>query len=157
MLFPNLKQGLREMVRVTKPGGRVLMVAYGPPPEVEFLGFFLQVMKSVIPGFAGLPSNPPPLPFQAAKPEVLRQRMEEIGLKDVQIYKSSEKIEFNSGTEMWNWVVHSNPIPAMLVKDLTNEQVSKIKHHLDQQLRLSASDKLPAVLSASVHIGIGIK
>jgi ubiquinone/menaquinone biosynthesis C-methylase UbiE len=157
MLFPDLKQGLREMVRVTKPGGRVFMVAYGPPPEVEFLGFFMQAMKSVIPGFTGLPSDPPPLPFQVADSDVLRQRMEEVGLKDVQIYKSSEKLEFNSGTEMWDWVVHSNPIPAMLVKDLTIEQVSQIKHHLDQQLRLAAGDKLPAVLSAPVHIGIGIK
>ena len=157
MLFPDLKQGLREMARVTKPGGRVLMVAYGPPHEVEFLGVFMQAMKSVVPGFTGLPSDPPPLPFQVADPIVLRQRMEEVGLKDVQIYKSSEKLEFNSGTEMWDWVVHSNPIPAMLVKDLTNEQVSKIKHHLDQQIQSIAGNKLPAVLSAPVHIGIGIK
>lgn len=157
MLFPNLKKGLREMVRVTKPGGRVLMVAYGPPAEVESLGVFMQAMKSVIPGFTGLPSNPPPLPFQVAEPDILRQRMEEVGLKDVQIYKSLEKLEFNSGKEMWSWVVHNNPIPAMLVKDLTNEQVSKIQHHLDQQIQSIAGDKLTAVLSAPVNIGIGIK
>ncbi len=157
MLFSDLKQGLREMVRVTKPGGRVLMVAYGPPLEVEFLGIFIQAMKSVIPGFIGLPSDPPPLPFQAADPDVLRKRMEEVGLKDVQIHKSSEKLEFNSGIEMWNWVVHSNPIPAMLVRDLTDEQASEIQHILDQQIHLIAGDKLPAIISASVHIGIGIK
>jgi ubiquinone/menaquinone biosynthesis C-methylase UbiE len=157
MLFPNLKQGLREMVRVTKPGGRVLMVAYGPPPKVEFLGVFMQALKAVVPGFTGLPSNPPPLPFQASEPDVLRQRMEEVGLKEVQIHKSLEKVEFSSGTEMWNWVVHSNPIPAMLVKDLTNEQVSIIKDHLDQQIHSISGDKPPAVLSAHVNIGIGIK
>jgi len=157
MLFPNLKQGLREMARVTKPGGRIIMVAYGPPQEVEFLGYFMQAMKSAVPGFTGLPSDPPPLPFQVADPYVLRQRMEEVGLKDVQIYESSEKLEFNSGTEMWNWVVHSNPIPAMLVKGLTNEQVSKIKHHLDQQVQAIAGGKRTTILSAPVNIGIGIK
>ena len=31
MLVPDQPRALREMVRVTKPGGRVLVIAYGPP------------------------------------------------------------------------------------------------------------------------------
>ena len=33
MLVPDQPIALREMVRVTKPGGRVLLIAYGPPAE----------------------------------------------------------------------------------------------------------------------------
>jgi ubiquinone/menaquinone biosynthesis C-methylase UbiE len=32
MLFPDLPRGLREMARVTKPGGKVVMVVYAAPP-----------------------------------------------------------------------------------------------------------------------------
>ena len=51
-LFPNLQRGLRELVRVTKPG-RVLIVAFGPPQKAEFFGFFLAAMQAVVPGFTG--------------------------------------------------------------------------------------------------------
>ena len=69
MLFPDLPRGLREMARVTKPGGRVLLVVYGPPTRIDFIAFFLGAIQAVVPGFEGLPSDPPPLPFQIAEVE----------------------------------------------------------------------------------------
>ncbi len=35
MLVPDQARALREMVRVTKPSGRVLLIAYGFPAELE--------------------------------------------------------------------------------------------------------------------------
>src|SRR6266508_4261028 len=43
-VVPDLKRGLGEMVRVTKPGGKVLIAALGPPQKAEFFGFFLAVL-----------------------------------------------------------------------------------------------------------------
>jgi hypothetical protein len=54
------------MVRVTKPGGRVLVIAYGSPAELEFLQFFIGALTAVAPEFPGLPDDPPPLEFQVA-------------------------------------------------------------------------------------------
>ncbi|CAN5380411.1 hypothetical protein BH23BAC3_BH23BAC3_15000 [soil metagenome] len=143
MLFPDLKRGLRELVRVTKPGGRVFLVTYGPPTEVEFLGIFMKAMKIVNPGFPGMPMDPPPLPFQVAEPKILHQRFEEVGLKNIYIEKRSEILEFYSGEEMWNWVVNSNPIPAMLVSDLTIMQKEEIRQVLDKLLQEKSAGKLP--------------
>jgi ubiquinone/menaquinone biosynthesis C-methylase UbiE len=39
MLFPDMPKGIREMARVVKPDGRVLMNVYGDPHKIEFLGF----------------------------------------------------------------------------------------------------------------------
>ena len=53
MLVPDQPRALREMVRVTKPGGRVLVIAYGLPAELEFLRFFISALKAVAPGVPG--------------------------------------------------------------------------------------------------------
>src|SRR5688572_14758460 len=41
MLFPDMPKGIKEMARVVKPGGRVLMIVYGDPHKIEFFGFFV--------------------------------------------------------------------------------------------------------------------
>ena len=85
MLVPDQPRALREMVRVTKPGGRVLVIAYGFPAEFEALQFFIGALKAVAPEFPGLPDDPPPLEFQVSDPEVLRRRLTDAGLKDVRV------------------------------------------------------------------------
>ena len=81
MLVPDQPLALREMVRVTKPGGRVLLIAYGSPAEFEALQFFIAALQAVVPDFEGLPDDPPPLEFQVADPDVLRQRLVDAGLE----------------------------------------------------------------------------
>src|SRR6185295_3049255 len=61
MLVPDQPRALRELVRVTKRGGRVLVIAYGSPAELEFLQFFIGALQAVAPDFSGLPDDPPPL------------------------------------------------------------------------------------------------
>ena len=55
----------------------MLLIVYGPPAQVEFLGFFLGAAQAVLPGFEGLPANPPPLEFQVSDPEKLRGMLRE--------------------------------------------------------------------------------
>lgn len=157
MLVPDQPRALREMVRVTKPGGRVLVIAYGPPTELEFLQLFIGAMQAVVPDFAGLPDDPPPLEFQVSNPEVLRQRLTAAGLGNVKVEQRAERPVFRSGQEMWNWVLYGNPIPGMLVGELTEEQRSTLRQVLDGMLRERFCGNHHAVLSNKVNIGFGTK
>jgi ubiquinone/menaquinone biosynthesis C-methylase UbiE len=157
MLVPDQAGALREMVRVTKPGGRVLVIAYGFPEEVEFLQLFIGALKAVAPEFPGLPDDPPPLEFQVSDPDVLRRRLTDAGLKDVRLERTAERPAFTSGQDMWDWVFYGNPIPGVLVADLTEDQRARLRQLLDGMVRERAGANGRAVLTNAVNIGIGTK
>jgi ubiquinone/menaquinone biosynthesis C-methylase UbiE len=157
MLVPDQATALSEMVRVTRPGGRVLVIAYGLPAEIEFLQLFMGALKAVAPEFPGLPDDPPPLEFQISDPEVLRRRLADAGLQNVRVERTAERPRFASGQEMWDWVFYGNPIPGMLVADLTEEQRGQLRGILDGMVRERAGASGQAVLSNAVNVGIGTK
>ncbi len=159
MLVPDQPRALREMVRVTKPGGRVLVIAYGFPAELDFLQFFIGALKAVAPEFPGLPDDPPPLEFQVSDPEVLRQRLIDAGLKDVGVERTAERPTFSTGQEMWDWVLCGNPIPGTVIADLnlTEEQQARVRQILDGMLRERAGGDGRAVLTNAVNVGVGRK
>ncbi len=159
MLVPDQPRALREMVRVTKPGGRVLVIAYGFPAELDFLQFFIGALKAVAPEFPGLPDDPPPLEFQVSDPEVLRQRLIDAGLKDVGVERTAERPTFSTGQEMWDWVLCGNPIPGTVIADLnlTEEQQARLRQILDGMLRERAGRDGRAVLTNAVNVGVGRK
>lgn len=157
MLVPDQPRALHEMVRVTKPGGRVLLIAYGHPSELEFLEWFVAAMKAVAPESPGLPDDPPPLEFQVADPQVLRQRLTDAGLRDVRVERTAERPAFSSGQQMWDWLYYGNPIAEMVVRDLTAEQRQTLVQVLGGMLRDRAEGNGKAVLNNVVHLGIGTK
>lgn len=156
-IFPDLKRGLSEQVRVTRPRGRVLIIAFGPLPKAEFLTFFLDAIQEAVPEFPGLPAGGPPLPFQVANPEKLHQELADAGLKDVHVETATWTMEFESAAHLWGMMTNSNPIGAMLVANLTEEQRVAVRQNLDGMLRERAGGNGPAVLTNPVNIGVGTK
>lgn len=159
MLFPDMPRALREMVRVTKPDGRVLMNVYGPPQKIEFFAFFVAAIQTAVPGFTGPPMDPLPLPFQLQNPEKLRQEMTNAGLKDVRVETITEKLEFQSGKQLWDWLVNSNPIAEQILGELslTMDQITLVRQALDRMVQERSGGTGTAILTNPINIGIGTK
>ena len=156
-VVPDLKRWLGEMVRVTKPGGKVLIAALGPPQTAEFLGFFLAALTATVPGFTGPPSDPPPPQFQVADPARFHERLAEAGLHDITVEPVSYGLDVPSPTHLWGLVTNSNPMGRMLVADLTEDQRTEARAVLAGMLRERSTGNAGAVLTMDVNIGIATK
>lgn len=159
MLFRDMPKGIREMARVIKPNGHVLMTVYGDPHKIEFFGFFITAIQSVRPDFNGPPMDPPPLPFQLQDPERLRNELTRAGLKNVTVETISETTQFRSGKELWDWIVWSNPIVEMVLGslNLADDESDIIQQALDRLVRERAGSRRVAELTNPINIGIGTK
>ncbi len=159
MLFPDMPKGIREMVRVVKPGGRVLLNAYGDPHQIDFLGFLIGAIQSVRPDFDGPPPEPPPLPFQLADPDRLRNEFTSAGLKDVKVETIIETTEFADSKALWDWIIWSNPIVEMVLGSLSlsADERGTVQQALDKICRERSGGSGPVKLSNPVNIGVGTK
>jgi ubiquinone/menaquinone biosynthesis C-methylase UbiE len=159
MLFPDMPRGIREMARVVKPGGRVLMNVYGDPHRIEFFGFLVAAIQSIRPGFTGPPMDPPPLPFQLQDPERLRKELTAAGLKDVKVETITETTEFRSGKELWDWLVWSNPIVETVLGSLglSSAERQTVQGALDRLVGERAGSDGRARLTNPINIGIGTR
>jgi hypothetical protein len=147
------------MARVTKPGGRVVVVAFGSPMKIEFFNFFIRAVQAAVPGFTGPPMDPLPLPFQVQDPVKLRREMINAGLKDVRVEETSEGMKYQTGKQLWDWVTNSNPIVGMILGqlDLNQGQTAVIQQELDRMVGERAAGSGTAVLISPINIGIGVK
>jgi ubiquinone/menaquinone biosynthesis C-methylase UbiE len=159
MLFPDMPKGVREMTRVVKRGGRVLMSAYGDPHDIDFLGFFVASIQSVRPEFTGPPMEPVPLPFQLQDRERLRTELASAGLTDIRVETITETTPFLSGKELWEWLISSNPIVEAVLGhlNLSTDEREIIQSSLEELVRDRARRGGPAMLSNPINIGIGTK
>ena len=157
MLFPDMPKGIREMARVTRTGGRVLMIAYGAPGQIDFLAFLVRAVRSVRPDFQGPPMDPVPLPFQLQDPDRLRSELAAAGLKDIEVATIIERTDFQSGESLWEWLISSNPIVESVLGglNLTGEDRAEVQRALEAQVRERSGGRGVAVLGNPVQIGIG--
>lgn len=154
-LFPEPDRGLREMARVAVPGGRALIVAFGPLEEAEFLTLFGAALRQVVPD-APVPSpDAPPLPFQFADGDHLASAMEHAGFGEVSVTRVRRRSPVPSAQVLVNFVASSNPIGAAMVSGLPDARRVDLLAALQELLDARDDGSGPPEISVTLNVGVG--
>jgi SAM-dependent methyltransferase len=130
------------------------------PAQDRIPQLFVAAVQSVRPDFDGPPVDPPPLEFQLADPDRLRGELSAAGLKDVKVETLTETTEHETGKDLWEWLVWSNPIVERILRamlNLTDGERGVVRQTLDKLVRERAAGSRAARLTNPVNIGIGTK
>ncbi len=154
-LFPDMARGLSEMVRVVRPGGQVLISAFGPLEKAGLVHTFIRAVKTAAPE-APVPSteNPSP-PLQVADRDELARRLGKAGLVDVRVQPIVADARFDSAEHYWEVLANSNPIPASLVATLGEDQRARALGMIEAALGERPAPGGGGFLTTELNVGIG--
>ncbi|MBD8506697.1 methyltransferase domain-containing protein [Hoyosella sp. G463] len=155
-LLPGMRQGVEELVRVTRPAGTVLIAAWGARRASEVLTFVAAALRAALPGIAPTLMDPG-LPVQARDPQALASLLRSAGLEDVRAQEVSCSVRFRSGAHLWKAFAASNADVSLLVSRLPRSQCETVQRVLDGMLRERSGGSRGAVLLAPVNVATGIR
>lgn len=103
MFFSNPPAGVREMVRVLKPGGTLALAAWAEHDKNPWGPTIAQAIHGLL-GQPSPPSPDAPGPFRHGSPGVLRKLVELAGLKDIKETEVKGELVFDSPDQYWEFM-----------------------------------------------------
>lgn len=129
MFFPDMSRSLNEMLRVLKPGGRIVAAVWNVPKKNFWVTAMTEAMKKHI----ELPPPPPPdMPgmFRCSEKDFMKNMFEKAGLKNVVETEINGHDEFEEYETYWSINTEMSIPVVMALKDTDDATRTKIKEEL---------------------------
>jgi SAM-dependent methyltransferase len=103
--LPDMSAGLREWVRVTKPGGRILFTVFGKQAFQPMMELFIRRIENF--GVVAPDKDAPFAAMRLADPEHCRDLLSGAGLKDIEVHAEQLGYHLKDEAEWWEVIWNS--------------------------------------------------
>ena len=137
MLFDDPFQGLKEMYRVLKPGGRLVFTVWSIPERMPTMFWAYEVFKDRVPE-----ERHPPLHVvtRLGPPGVLEEMIQDAKFSEHQVIRETFRYAFSSFDDYWDAVVSSDLLKAQY-EDLPVEDRTCIRDEIALFAEAFVTDK----------------
>ena len=128
MLFDNPAKGLREMQRVLKVGGRMVIAVWSAPEKMPTLRWSYEIFKDRLP-----PDNQPPLEAATSlgDPELLEKMVTDAGFHGVSVMSKRFDYQFETFDDYWD-LLDASEILKRQLDALPNVDKTQLKNEVWQ-------------------------
>jgi SAM-dependent methyltransferase len=149
MFFPDRAKGLRELLRVLKPGGTAVVSSWAP-----FEGMFKSMMGA-------MQQVLPEIPFGSGKgplgdPEELANEMTGAGFHDVRVVQKTHALPIESAAAFWDVAERTTAPIVLLRRKLGPEKWAEVSRGVRAGLEREYGDG-PQEMRSTALLGVGRK